>query len=133
MKRMKIMIVGCRFLMMFLLSGILIQYAIAQPNVDCTDPQGTPEINYCAELAYKEADAKLNQVYQKVFAELDKEAKPLLQKAQRAWIGFRDAHCESDVFDTRGGTGFLSYLSACLQAVTEQRTQYLQAWSERLR
>jgi uncharacterized protein YecT (DUF1311 family) len=51
--------------------------------------------NWCAELEYREADAELNRVYQKVLGVGDDEFKRLMREAQRAWLKYRDAHLAS--------------------------------------
>ena len=101
-------------------------------QVDCTNPQSTPEINYCAGLAYQNIDQQLNQVYQSVIRDLGDSTAEQLIDAQLAWIEFRDAHCDFAVRDAVGGTGYSSYLSGCLAALTRDRTEALQTVDSRM-
>jgi uncharacterized protein YecT (DUF1311 family) len=52
------------------------------------------EMNRCADLDARAADADLNDVYQKLLSKLksDDNAVKKVRFAQRAWIAFRDAH-----------------------------------------
>lgn len=54
------------------------------------------EMNRCADLDAREADADLNHVYQELVSMLksDDNATKKLRVAQRAWVAFRDAHMQ---------------------------------------
>ncbi len=109
------------------------QVMAKDPQVDCNNPQGTYEDNYCAEQAYKKADAQLNSIYKKVMNHDNfTEQKSLLTQAQKTWLKYRDEHCEVVVYNNRGGTGFAGFLSNCLTEVTAQRTEALKALLESL-
>ncbi|ALG69325.2 lysozyme inhibitor LprI family protein [Beggiatoa leptomitoformis] len=103
-------------------------FAKDTPDVDCENPQGTYEENYCVELSYKAADDDLNTTYKKVMKnDLTAEQKALLVTAQKSWIKFRDDHCEFATYNARGGTGFAAFLSGCLRDITLERTAELNA------
>ena len=53
--------------------------------------QSQQEMNAEAAESFKKADKELNEVYAKVLANLDEEAKENLKKSQRAWVAWRDA------------------------------------------
>ncbi len=94
-------------------------------EIDCGSPQATPEITYCAGLAYEDIDQELNSVYQQVKGNLSSAGQQKLIKAQQAWIPFRDQHCEFAVREALGGTGYSAYLFACLEGITRSRTNDL--------
>ncbi len=54
------------------------------------------EMNRCADLDARQADADLNQVYQELLSKLksDENATRKLRAAQRTWVAFRDAHLQ---------------------------------------
>ena len=54
------------------------------------------EMNRCADLDAREADADLNRLYQKLLTKLknDDNAIRKLRAAQRAWLAFKDAHLQ---------------------------------------
>ena len=119
-------------IILLLSSCLLANNAFAAPKVNCTDPQGTPEINYCAEQAYQAADKLLNANYKKLVATLtDNAEKERLVSAQRAWVSFRDKHCEFETASMRDGTGYSGYLSACLEELTKSRAEALKKLLDR--
>lgn len=107
---------------LFLSRGNLVAQA---PAINCQDPQGTPEFNYCAQENYSAVDAKLNEVYQDLKGQLSAASQDKLTDAELAWIAYRDAHCAFEVRGSMGGTGYPAYLSDCLAHLTEQRTDEL--------
>jgi uncharacterized protein YecT (DUF1311 family) len=120
-----------------MLAGVFGMPASAQsePDVDCDNQNTQLDMNICAAQEYDEADAALNEQYNKtrrVLAEGDKElsdgetsaAKALLT-AQRAWINYRDAHCEAVGFQARGGSMQPMLVSGCLAELTRTRTEEL--------
>jgi uncharacterized protein YecT (DUF1311 family) len=116
--------------------------ALAQdtPEVDCDKAQTQVEMNYCAHVDWEEADAELNATYKVVratLAERDSDLEPdevkagtRLLDAQRAWITYRDAHCEVASFSARGGSMQSMLYSGCLATMTRQRTKELTALTE---
>ena len=54
------------------------------------------EMNRCADLDAREADADLTRVYQELLSKLkhDENAMRKLRAAQRAWLAFRDARLQ---------------------------------------
>ncbi len=69
-------------------------------------------------------DARLNQTYRSALAFLRPEQRPKLILAQRAWIVFRDAKCDSE--NQTGGTiDKIGYVSCDLRA-TVARTMELE-------
>ena len=113
--------------------------ALAQdePKVDCTNAQTQVELNYCSHADWEEADVELNFTYKEVrakLAERDKEwtlggptAVERLLDAQRAWITYRDAHCEVDSYSARGGSMQSMLYSGCLATLTRNRTKELKS------
>jgi uncharacterized protein YecT (DUF1311 family) len=119
-------------IILFVGSCCLASNAFAAPKVNCDNPQATPEINYCAEQAYQAADKLLNANYKKLVATLtDNTEKERLVNAQRAWVSFRDKHCEFETYSMRQGTGYSGYLSACLEELTKSRAEALKKLLDR--
>jgi uncharacterized protein YecT (DUF1311 family) len=106
-------------------------------TVDCENAMAQQDMNICAGKDFEAADADLNKVWQEAIASA-KEAdagmaddgrpghEETLRKAQRAWIAFRDAQCEYDGFEARGGSMEPMLVSGCLAELTRQRTKQLQ-------
>lgn len=87
-------------------------------------------LNICAGADYKAADDKLNAAYGEIMKRLadDQEARKLLQTAQRAWIGFRDAECNFATDDSKDGSIYPMLQANCLQAQTEDRLKQLSTY-----
>ncbi len=109
-----------------------------QPTLDCKEPQTQTDMTICAGQDLADADKALNVQYQatrKVLTERDREASTsdlkggvdALVKAQRAWIGYRDAQCLSWGFQARGGSMEPMLVSSCEADLTRKRTAELKA------
>ncbi|ATC30895.1 lysozyme inhibitor LprI family protein [Caulobacter vibrioides] len=87
----------------------------------------TPGILRCGEAELKFQDARLNKAYRADMADLADapEAKAALLKAQRAWIAFRDADCDT-VQALSGGTIRPIYVQSCYLKHTARRAQALE-------
>jgi len=98
---------------------------------------GTPEIEYCANREFEKADKKLNATYTQVVAQIkanpstNSMGKPMLSqliKAQRLWVSFRDAECDSHyTYYIDGTIRGLMYVS-CKTELTEQREKNLRSF-----
>lgn len=105
---------------------------------DCADPMTQLEMNVCANREFLQADARLNRVWKQVAAEMKRRDADMardggrpgyfaqLLAAQRAWLAYRDAHCASEGYLTRGGSMEPMMILTCKTALTETRTAELQ-------
>ena len=99
-----------------------------QPN--CNNPQTQSEMNACAGIAYRNADRRLNQVYQQLLPKLPAGRRQQLVTAQQAWMRYRDASCNFERSEVEGGTMAPTIQGSCLARLTEQRTKDLQQYLE---
>ena len=107
---------------------------------DCSAPSDQAEMTACADLAYQAADQDLNATYKLAMtamkqwdADLPKTsrgAEDALRKAQRAWLPYRDAVCENEVFFYQDGSIAPLVRLACLERITRQRSEELRAMAE---
>ena len=102
-----------------------------QPN--CNNPQTQSEMNVCAGIAYRNADRRLNQVYQQLLPKLPASRRQQLVTAQQACIRYRDASCNFERSEVEGGTMAPMIQASCLARLTEQRTKDLQQYLESTR
>ena len=72
---------------------------------------------------WKKSDAELNRVYQESLKKLNPEQAALLEKAQRAWLTYRDAQCEADYKMFAGGTAAPPALTQCRVTLIQERTK----------
>ena len=105
---------------------VLAASAIAGPQADpCKTRANQLELTQCADRQFSASDKVLNETYRKLLADLDDEHRVLLQKAQRAWVGFRDADCDLDASVAIGGSMHSMLLSDCRTAMTNARVKDL--------
>jgi uncharacterized protein YecT (DUF1311 family) len=94
------------------------------PSPDCPDDADQAAINQCLERLFSRADAALNTQWRETLA-----ARPggaaTLQTAQRAWLAFRDAHCESVTPAVASAEIQASEGLLCRTRLTEARTREL--------
>ncbi len=102
----------------------LIQPVLAQP-LDCKNPADQASLNACIGQEYQAADKQLNATYHALAAKLSKGGQAQLQKAQRAWIAYRDAQCDFDTAASVGGTIHPTAEAECLTTLTKLQTQHL--------
>src|SRR3546814_8646263 len=109
----------------------------------CSSDLYQVEMNFCAQQEYERADAALNVQWKKTSAAMKKRDRDPYQSddnrpgymatlldAQRAWIAYRDAHCESAGYVARGGSLEPMRVSGCMAEVTAQRHAPLKALVE---
>ena len=116
-----------RITVLFLLGAALIFPAPAARALDCENAATQAEMNACAGERYEQSDATLNQRYREAMDRLDddEQARSSLRKAQRAWIAFRDAHCDFMTSGSRDGSIYPALQAGCLADLTDERTQEL--------
>lgn len=102
----------------------LLFVAVAQAD-DCANAITQGEMNQCAAQESKAADHELNSLYKQITARLkdNPDAKNMLVKAQRAWIGFRDAECEFSASGVEGGSVYPLIYGDCITAQTKARVE----------
>lgn len=84
-------------------------------------------MNRCAGEAYERADKALNTQWKRVLDTYgdDADGKKLLLDSQRAWLKYRDTHCEIAASDSIGGSMWPMLNSGCLASLTRHRTREL--------
>ncbi|MEO9600902.1 lysozyme inhibitor LprI family protein [Parasphingorhabdus sp.] len=96
------------------------------------------DMNFCSRQEFEAADEALNEQWRKVSAHKkrnDEAAKAngteggyfqKLLEAQRAWLSYRDSHCEAASDAYRGGSIRPLIHNHCKAELTAQRTDQLQ-------
>ncbi|MCW1248268.1 lysozyme inhibitor LprI family protein [Pseudomonas sp. SAICEU22] len=99
---------------------------------DCANAMTQGAMNQCAAQENEAADKELNTLYKQITARLkgNAEAKQLLVKAQRAWMGFRDAECRFSASGVEGGSVYPMIHNDCVTAVTKARVQRFKNYLE---
>ena len=124
-----------------LLSGT-VSRAMADDELKCNPEGSQAEMNICAWDDFQKADDELNAIYKKAVAYTKKQddsyadqpnlkgAAAALKKAQRAWIDYRDGHCEGIGFSARGGSMEPMMVAGCQEELTKKRIADLKALME---
>jgi uncharacterized protein YecT (DUF1311 family) len=118
--------------------------AAQDPQWNCANPQAQQEMNYCAGQDFERADTELNAAYRTAITtaqEADRDyaratqgnemrvsgpgEEASLRAAQRAWVTFRDAHCEGESYEARGGSMQPMLYQGCRATLTRARTAEL--------
>jgi uncharacterized protein YecT (DUF1311 family) len=96
------------------------------PPVDCKNAATQMELDYCAGLDFKAADAKLNALYQGLMAKYNTNNQALLRDAEEKWLAWRDAECAYETALTVGGTIHPMLETECDSAETNDRIKELE-------
>ena len=102
---------------------------------DCQDPQAQAQLNVCSWRDYLRADIELNRSWSQLQAQY-RESRPgvrghpqsqfgLLLDAQRAWLSYRDKHCDGEAEGFAGGTMQPLIRNSCRTRITRNRTAEL--------
>jgi uncharacterized protein YecT (DUF1311 family) len=87
------------------------------------------EIAQCEHLSLEQSEAELDALYRKRLADPDVRAEPdivlALRASQEAWLKYRDAQCNWDTIETRGGNLRPMQIDACANGLTEARIKEL--------
>jgi len=89
------------------------------------------DLNECYGEQFRNADAHLNGVYASLLKQLQSEksetATKKLQAAEKAWIRYRDLHCEAARFEFEGGSMSPMVWAQCMAMTTDHRIEALKA------
>ncbi|CAN1549928.1 Lysozyme inhibitor LprI, N-terminal [Caulobacteraceae bacterium] len=96
-----------------------------QTCLDSPDGQSTMGMVQCIGGELKVQDAALNAAYRTLVADLTPDQRGGLQKAQRAWIAFRDADCASRYSPDWGSMSTIN-ANFCILRRTVERTVELE-------
>ena len=97
-----------------------------QACLDAADGSSSGMIG-CITDEFKVQDARLNTAYHKVMAGLNERQKAKLRAAQRAWVVFRDADCQSASDEDWGTVSYVGS-NSCMLVRTVERTLELEAF-----
>lgn len=98
-----------------------------QTCLDSPDGQSTAGMVQCVGKELTVQDAALNAAYRDLVADMTPDQKAGLQKAQRAWIVFRDADCQSRYSPDWGSMSTIT-ANLCVLRRTVERTIELETF-----
>ncbi len=89
------------------------------------------ELNQCYGEQFRNADAHLNRIYSSLLQQMQSEkngtATQKLQAAEKAWIRYRDLHCEATRFEFEGGSMSPMVWAQCMAITTQHRIDEIKA------
>ncbi|NBX39264.1 MAG: DUF1311 domain-containing protein [Flavobacteriia bacterium] len=91
--------------------------------------QSQTEMNQEALKSYQIADAEMTVIYKDLMKSLGQTEKNYLLTAQRAWISYKEAHCKAIAYQYDGGSMQPMVQCACLETLTRERIQQLNAYN----
>src|SRR5262245_781968 len=99
-----------------LIAGSAIANPAAAVPPKCNDQSNQMQLDICADQEFEGADTALNRTYDEIQKRLSEDAdgKKRLTVAQKAWIGFRDAECDFQTYQTEEGSIHPMVVSECL-------------------
>ncbi len=115
----------------FAVDGAAVEARYTPALQACLDsPEGSSTMGMidCIGVELKVQDAALNVAYRAVIADMTPDQKAGVQKAQRAWIAFRDADCAAR-YSPDWGTISAITANMCVLQRTVERTLELEAFS----
>jgi len=102
------------------------QAAASAGDFICEAATTSAEMRACANQRYREADAALNAIYQRLTAQLPARRRERLRAAQQAWIAFRDRNASFIASAVEQGTQYPILEVSALAHMTEQRAEELE-------
>lgn len=103
-----------------------------QACLDSPDGASTMGMVQCVGVELKVQDAALNAAWRALIADMTPDQKAGLQKAQRAWIAFRDADCQSRYSPDWGSMSTIT-ANMCVLQRTVERTIELETFMPEFR
>lgn len=100
-------------------AGSEYEHCIAQAG------QRSSALTKCEQAAYRREDKALNEAYQALADKVDPDARGPLDRAQRAWLDFRDSECTYEAARPADGASAPVVEAKCMKRLTEQRAQDL--------
>jgi uncharacterized protein YecT (DUF1311 family) len=107
---------------------------------NCGDKPSQTAMTMCQAQVSERADAEMNQVWKQVYAQMQRSDReepattrsdlgfaPALLASQRAWLKYRDAECQIESYEWRGGSMQSFTYNQCTTALTQERTRQLRA------
>lgn len=91
----------------------------------CADQLTPYQMNFCAGQDLKKVNGQLTRVYQALLNKQGEQQAVFLNKAQTAWLVYREQHCEFEANVFLGDSAVPMIRSLCMTEITEQRIKQL--------
>ena len=78
-------------------------------------------MDVCWTLEFKDADQHMNAIYKTLLGKLDSKQTTTLHNIQRAWLRYKDLHCNAMAGDYEGGSMQPAVFYSCSATLTRAR------------
>ena len=97
----------------------------------CDSATAQSDLNQCSGEEFRNADARLNKVYASLLKQMEGEksdtAIQKLKAAEKAWLQYRDLHCDAARYEYQGGSMSPMVWAQCMTLTTDHRIEELNA------
>jgi uncharacterized protein YecT (DUF1311 family) len=113
---------------------------LAAAASNCGDKPSQTAMTMCQADVSDRADAEMNRVWKQVYAQMQRSDRdepstarsdlgfaPALLASQRAWLTYRDAECQIESYEWKGGSMQPFTYNQCMTSLTQERTRQLRA------
>jgi len=112
--------------LLFLVVMVVCATAASAEEIDCANAITQTDMNICAFGAYDKAEAEMNAVYQKALEHFsDKDTATQFEESQKAWLNYRDLHCDYAADQYKGGSIRPLIYATCMETLTKERTWHI--------
>lgn len=89
------------------------------------------DLNQCYGEQFRKADSHLNKVYASLLKQMQSQKRETaiqeLKTAEKAWLRYRDLHCEAARYEYEGGSMSPMVWAQCMAMTTEHRIDEIKA------
>ena len=97
----------------------------------CDSAMTQLDLDQCYGEQFRRADAHLNKVYASLLKQMQSQksetAMQKLKTAEKAWLQYRDLHCEAARYEYEGGSMSPMVWAQCMAMTTEHRIDEIKA------
>jgi uncharacterized protein YecT (DUF1311 family) len=98
---------------------------IAKARKACTDMEAQADMNVCSNDLAKKVGAELQRAQEKLMGRVDGKNKANVRDAHRAWMTYRDRHCDFEASGVEGGSVHPLIYNLCVLDLNEARLTQL--------
>ncbi|RVT47225.1 lysozyme inhibitor LprI family protein [Rubrivivax albus] len=115
---------------LYLQALLLASCASAQPGSEefnqCTGARTQAAWNACESAGFSEAERRLATLYHSYSKRLQGEQRENFERAQAAWVRYRELACSFESSGVAGGSAYPAVFSACMREKTRRRLSELE-------
>jgi uncharacterized protein YecT (DUF1311 family) len=99
--------------------------AIAKARKACTDMEAQTDMNICSHDLAKKVGGEMQRSQEKLLGRVDGKNKANVRDAHRAWMTYRDRHCDFEASGVEGGSAHALIYNLCVLDLNDARLKQL--------